>query len=97
MLLNICQLLGGFILSIGMVPQIAQLIRTKKADDLNHVSILTVLAGIFLMEIYAIGLLFERVGTAFFITNTAALLLQLTLTCFVLKYKFKSAKVKGIE
>lgn len=87
MWLSLCQLIGGAILSVGVIPQIVQVIRTKKANDLNHVSILTVLAGISLMEIYAIGLLLQNVGTAFFITNTVSLLLQLALAVVVLKYK----------
>lgn len=87
MWLSLCQLIGGAILSVGVIPQIVQVVRTKKANDLNHVSILTVLAGISLMEIYAIGLLLQNVGTAFFITNTVSLLLQLALAVVVLKYK----------
>lgn len=87
MILSLCQLLGGLILTVGAIPQIAQVIRTRSANDINHVSVLTMLTGIFLMELYAIGLLMDQ-KYPFFITNTASFLLQSTLAFVVIKYKF---------
>lgn len=87
MILALCQLVGGLILTIGVIPQILQVVKTKSAKDINHVSVLTMLAGIMLMEMYAIGLLIEGI-VPFFITNTASLLLQSTLAFVVVKNKF---------
>lgn len=89
MILTLCQLVGGLVLSVGMIPQIIQLIKTKQANDLNHVSVLTILLGVALMEVYAIGLSMQGVGLPFLITNTASLILEIILALAVLKYKKK--------
>ncbi|NBW22613.1 MAG: hypothetical protein EBR82_83180 [Caulobacteraceae bacterium] len=70
---DILQLVGGMILSIGSIPQIEQIVRTKSVKDINLTSIITLILGMVLMQIYAVhaGL------TMFIITNTISLLLAI--------------------
>jgi len=70
---DILQLVGGMILSIGSIPQIEQIVRTKSVKDINLTSIITLILGMILMQIYAVhaGL------TMFIITNTISLLLAI--------------------
>lgn len=70
---DILQLIGGMILSVGAIPQIEQIIRTKSVKDINLTSIITLIIGMILMQIYAVhaGL------TMFIITNTISLLLAI--------------------
>lgn len=70
---DILQLAGGMILSVGSIPQIEQIIRTKSVKDINLTSIITLIIGMILMQIYAVhsGL------TMFIITNTISLLLAI--------------------
>ena len=75
---SILQLLGGAILSIGYIPQIAQLIRTRSCHDLNLKTYLSILAGVALMEVYAVNLALHGSGLMFLITNSASLLIVLT-------------------
>ena len=46
------QLIGGIIMSVGYIPQIAQILRTKSSDGLNLKSFGMIFAGILLYEIY---------------------------------------------
>lgn len=70
---DILQLVGGMILSVGAIPQIEQIIRTKSVKDINLTSIITLIIGMILMQIYAVhsGL------TMFIITNTISLALAI--------------------
>jgi len=70
---DILQLVGGMILSVGSIPQIEQIVRTKSVKDINLTSIITLILGMVLMQIYAVhaGL------TMFIITNTISLLLAI--------------------
>ena len=70
---DLLQLIGGMILSVGAIPQIEQIIRTKSVKDINLTSIITLIVGMVLMQIYAVhyGL------TMFIITNTISLLLSI--------------------
>ncbi|WP_232337276.1 MULTISPECIES: PQ-loop domain-containing transporter [unclassified Thermoactinomyces] len=81
------QLLGGIILSLGWIPQIVQIWRTKSVKDLNIKSYLMVLLGINLMEVYALSLAVRGVGYAFLITNTLSLVIILVLVILILRYK----------
>ena len=51
---DILQLVGGMILSIGSIPQIEQIVRTKSVKDINLTSIITLILGMVLMQIYAV-------------------------------------------
>lgn len=82
---DILQLIGGMILSVGSIPQIEQIIRTKSVKDINLTSIITLIIGMILMQIYAVhaGL------TMFIITNTISLLLGITKLSLKIYYSKK--------
>lgn len=65
MLFSLMQLIGGVILSLGWLPQIIQILKTKSVADLNLKSYLLMLLGIGLMEAYAVSLVLTGVGLAF--------------------------------
>lgn len=68
---EVLQLLGGLILSVGAIPQIEQIVRTKSAKDLNLATLVTLIVGMGMMEAYAIH---ENI-LMFAITNTISLIL----------------------
>ena len=70
---EILQLIGGLILAVGGIPQLEQIIRTKSVKDINITSIMTLILGMILMEIYAVHM--ELV--MFVITNTLSLILAI--------------------
>lgn len=70
---EILQLVGGLILAVGGIPQLEQIIRTKSVGDINITSIMTLILGMILMEIYAVHM--ELV--MFVITNTLSLILAI--------------------
>ncbi len=78
------QLIGGIILSVGYIPQIYQIIRTKTSKGLNFKSFAMMFIGIFLFEIYAISLVISGSGLMYLITNSASLLLVGTM-CVLIK------------
>lgn len=71
---EILQLVGGLILSVGTIPQIEQIVRTKSAKDLNLATLISLIVGMSMMEVYAIH---EEV-TMFAITNGISLTLAIT-------------------
>ncbi|MDU0204689.1 PQ-loop domain-containing transporter [Paenibacillus sp. MAH-36] len=73
MLFPVLQLIGGVILSLGWVPQIIQILKTKSVSDLSLKAYLLIFLGISLMEVYAISLAVNGAGLAFLITNTLSL------------------------
>jgi MtN3 and saliva related transmembrane protein len=83
----IMQLIGGVILSLGWIPQIVQILKSKSVADLNLKSYLLMLLGISLMEAYAISLAVTGVGLAFLITNTMSLCVVLLVIILVIKYR----------
>jgi MtN3 and saliva related transmembrane protein len=70
---DLLQLIGGMILSVGAIPQIEQIIRTKSVRDINLTSIVTLIVGMVMMQIYAV----HNELTMFIITNTISLLLAI--------------------
>lgn len=68
---EVLQLVGGLILSVGAIPQIEQIVRTKSAKDLNMATLITLIVGMSMMEAYAIH---ENI-LMFAITNTISLIL----------------------
>ncbi len=78
------QLLGGAILSIGYIPQIVQLIRTRSCRDLNLKTYLSILAGVALMEVYAVDLALHGTGLMFLITNSASLVIVLIICVLII-------------
>jgi MtN3 and saliva related transmembrane protein len=85
---DILQLLGGIIVSFGYIPQIRQLARTKSCGDLNLKTFLSITIGIVLMELYAVDLVFHGSGLMYLITNTASLVITLTLCVMIIRLKY---------
>jgi MtN3 and saliva related transmembrane protein len=73
MIFDILQLIGGFILSFGYIPQITQILKTKSTEDLNLKTFVMMFTGILFMEVYAVNLLLRGAGGAVLITNTISL------------------------
>ncbi|AIK45561.1 PQ-loop domain-containing transporter [Bacillus atrophaeus] len=74
---NLLQLIGGFILAVGYLPQIAKIIKTKSVQDFSRLYLGGVFIGIVFMEIYAVYMFFViHTAGAFFITNTISFILS---------------------
>jgi MtN3 and saliva related transmembrane protein len=86
-IVNTLQFIGGIILSIGYIPQIRQIIKTKSVKDFNAVYLLSLAFGVGLMEIYAIYNLIQGVAIMFFVTNTIAFILAVTMLVLYKIYK----------
>lgn len=86
MLFALMQLFGGIILSVGWIPQIIQIVRTKSVADLNLKAYLLMLLGIGLMEAYAVNLALQGSGLAFLITNSLSLAVVSTVVVLILHY-----------
>lgn len=87
MLFTVMQLIGGIILSVGWIPQILQIIKTRSVADLSLKSYLLMLLGIALMEAYAVNLTAQGVGLAFLITNTLSLAVVSTVVLLIIRYR----------
>lgn len=81
------QLAGGIILSVGYIPQIIKLIKTKSSRDFNLKTFLMVLLGITFMEVYAVNLTMNGSGAMFLVTNTMSLIIQIVLVTLIYKYR----------
>lgn len=87
MIFNVLQLLGGIILSVGYIPQIIQIIKTKSVKDLNFKMLISIFIGICLMEAYAINLVVTSgSGIMFLVTNSMSLILSFTMVALKLRY-----------
>lgn len=84
---NVLQLIGGIILSIGYIPQIIKLIRTKSSDEFEIKTFLSVLLGVSLMEAYAINLVISGAGVMFLVTNTMSLIIAVIMVVLIKKYQ----------
>lgn len=87
MLFSVMQLIGGVILSLGWIPQIIQILKTKSVSDLSLKAYLLMFLGISLMEAYAISLAVTGAGLAFLITNTLSLCVVLFVITLILRYR----------
>ncbi|NQX45046.1 hypothetical protein HQN87_06860 [Paenibacillus tritici] len=90
MVFTVMQLIGGIILSVGWIPQIVQIIKTKSVADLSLKSYLLMLLGILLMEAYAVQLAAQGVGLAFLITNSLSLAVVSMVVLLILRYRTRS-------
>ena len=92
-LFGLFQLIGGIIMSVGYIPQIAQILRTKSSEGLNIKSFGMIFAGILLYEVYAISLVvLESSGIMYLITNSISTFLS-GLMCLLIKiYENKENK-----
>ena len=74
---GIFQLIGGLILSIGYIPQIGQILRTKSSEGLNIRSFVMIFTGIMFYEVYAVSLVVkDGSGHMYLITNSISMLLS---------------------
>lgn len=84
-LFGVFQLVGGIIMSVGYIPQIAQILRTKSSEGLNFKSFGMIFAGILLYEVYAISLVvLDGSGHMYLITNSISMMLSGTM-CLLIK------------
>ena len=84
------QLIGGIIMSVGYIPQIAQILRTKSSEGLNLKSFGMIFAGILLYEIYAIALVvLESSGHMYLITNSVSTLLSVLMCLLIICFRKK--------
>ena len=81
------QLAGGIILSVGYIPQIIKLVKTKSSRDFNLKTFWMVLLGITFMEVYAVNLTMNGSGVMFLVTNTMSLIIQIVLVTLIYKYR----------
>ena len=86
MIFNLLQLIGGIILSVGYIPQIVKLIKTKSSKDFDIKTFVLCFIGILLMEIYAVNLVVDGSGGMFLVTNTMSLLIQLIMVTLIKRY-----------
>jgi MtN3 and saliva related transmembrane protein len=80
------QLLGGVILSTGYLPQIAQILRTRSARDINLWMYVQVVLGVCCMEAYALYLCVTTGQWFFLVTNTVSLAMSGTVVVLKLRY-----------
>ena len=87
---GVFQLIGGIIMSVGYIPQIAQILRTKSSEGLNLKSFGMIFAGILLYEIYAIALVvLESSGYMYLITNSVSMALSGLMCLLIVCYRKK--------
>lgn len=94
--INLLQLVGGIILSIGYIPQITKTIKTKSVEDISSTYYLNVFIGIMFMEIYAIYNAVQGVAYMFLITNSVSSLLSGSMLFLTKRYGKKKNKKKVI-
>ena len=84
-LFGVFQLIGGIIMSVGYIPQISQILKTKSSEGLNIKSFGMIFTGIMLYEIYAISLVvLSSSGHMYLITNSVSAVLS-GLMCLLIK------------
>ncbi|MBE7117294.1 PQ-loop repeat-containing protein [Bacillus paranthracis] len=84
-LFNLLQFIGGVILSVGYLPQIVKIIKTKSVRDFSLIYLTGIFTGILFMEAYAVYMYFVmHTAGAFFVTNTIAMILSGTELALVL-------------
>lgn len=84
---DVLQLIGGIILTVGYIPQIHQLIKTKSSRDINLKTYVMTSLGVGMMEAYAVNLVVNGSGLMFLITNTLSLVCAVIVTVLVLIYR----------
>lgn len=87
MIFSVMQLTGGIILSLGFIPQIVQIFKTRSVKDLSLKSYLLMLFGISLMEVYAVSLVVEGTGLAFLMTNTLSFMVVSIVILLILRFR----------
>ncbi|GCD11726.1 SemiSWEET family sugar transporter [Clostridium tagluense] len=91
-LMNVLQLIGGIVLSIGYYPQIKRTLKTKSVGDISLAYYVNIFIGVFLMECYAFYNFITGKTAMFFVTNSIALACCTTMMILVAKYRDKNNK-----
>ncbi|MBW6468146.1 MAG: hypothetical protein K0B85_03165 [Coriobacteriia bacterium] len=84
--MDMLQLGGGIILCAGYIPQIRRILATRSAHDLSLTMWLSVLAGLLLMEVYAVHMLLTAGTRALLITNSLSLAFSIGMVGLILAY-----------
>lgn len=87
--INLLQLIGGIILSIGYIPQIKKIIKSKSVKDFDGKYLFSLLLGVGLMEIYAVYSAIHGVAIMFLVTNTIAFICAAIMYALYLTFKNK--------
>jgi len=90
---ELAQFIGGIIICIANLPQIYQIIKTKKVEGLNLVTFFLIFVGVCLMEVYAIELFMKGIGSALLITTSISVVLNFLMVFFIYRYKKLSTKI----
>lgn len=87
-LFGVFQLIGGVIMSVGYIPQIRQMLKTKSSEGLNFKSFGMIFFGILLYEIYAVSLVvLDGSGHMYLITNSVSTILSGTMCLLIRVYR----------
>lgn len=90
------QLIGGLMLSIGSLPQIYRICKTKSVKDLSLQTNLYVMIAILLFEINLFHMVLTTgVGLTFLITNTMSLVVAITMVLLISSYRIKVTNKKS--
>ena len=82
-------------MSVGYIPQIRQIIRTKSSEGLNMKTFAMIFAGILLYEIYAVSLVLKNgSGHMYLITNTISMIFSGTMCLLITVFKPRKNKFK---
>lgn len=82
-------------MSVGYIPQIRQIIRTKSSEGLNMRTFSMIFAGILLYEIYAVSLVLKNgSGYMYLITNTISMILSGIMCLLITVFKPRKNKLK---
>ncbi|MDF1542350.1 MAG: PQ-loop domain-containing transporter [Anaerosomatales bacterium] len=92
-LMDMLQLGGGIILCAGYIPQIRRILVTRSAHDLSLTMWLSVLAGLLLMEVYALNVLLTSGTRALLITNSLSLAFSIGMVSLILMYGTRPAGI----
>lgn len=93
---NLLQLIGGVILSVGYIPQIIKIVKTKSVRDFSRVYLTGVFVGIVFMEAYALYMYFVMgQAGAFLLTNSVSFLLSGTEFFLVNLYWNRERRMKA--
>jgi len=82
------QLFGGILLTVGYIPQIRKILRTRDVESFDMTAFLIIALGIGCMEAYACYQWFVKgVAGAFMITNTISFVISLIMVGLILLYR----------
>ncbi|WCK57606.1 PQ-loop domain-containing transporter (plasmid) [Aneurinibacillus sp. Ricciae_BoGa-3] len=84
---DVLQLMGGIILSVGNIPQIVKILKTKSVGDFHLSTYCLFLFGMGLMEVYGIYLVIHHAGMAFLLTNSLSLVIDVIMLTLLMVYR----------